>query len=169
MLIGLASLTAALTLLLTGAIAGFFYAYSVSAMPGLDRIEPEHAIRAMQGINEAVRNPVFFVTFFLMPVASLLCCGLTAFLGRRSVAVCFGLAAAVYLFGAFLPTALVNVPMNEALAGARLPADAGELERLWSTYSARWTAWNTVRTLFGLLSLLLVGLGVFAWGAAGRR
>ena len=46
---------------------------------------------------------------------------------------------------AVVPTALVNVPMNEALAAID-PAGV-DAAALWSNYSARWTFWNTVRTL----------------------
>ena len=45
----LTALSVALTLGLTGSIAGFFYAYACSVMVGLDIIDPRHAIVAMQG------------------------------------------------------------------------------------------------------------------------
>jgi len=59
-----------LTLILTGAIAGFFYAYTSSVMRGLDAIPAAHAIVAMQGINATVRNWVFAPAFFGTPVAA---------------------------------------------------------------------------------------------------
>ena len=52
----LAGCLMALTLILTGAIVGFFYAYTSSVMRGLDAIPAAHAIVAMQGINATVRN-----------------------------------------------------------------------------------------------------------------
>jgi uncharacterized membrane protein len=54
--------------------------------------------------------------------------------------------------------------MNEALGHAAVPADPAEAGRLWAEYSARWTWWNTLRTLFSMASLLLVGLGLFLSG-----
>lgn len=160
----LAALAAALSLLLAGVMAGFFYAYSVSAMPGLDRIDGDQAIAAMRGINEAVRNPVFFLSFFGTPVVALITAGLLFLLGEKPAALLLALAGIVYLLGAFLPTAIVNVPMNEALARADLPLSADEVARVWTTYSVRWTGWNTLRTVFSTISLLLVGLGIFVWG-----
>ena len=52
-------------------MTGFFYAFSVAVMPGLDAIDARHSIPAMQSINLLVRNPVFFITFFVTPVAAL--------------------------------------------------------------------------------------------------
>jgi uncharacterized membrane protein len=61
----------------------------------------------------------------------------------------------------------VNVPKNEALDDAHVPTDTNEAARLWSDYSARWTWWNTVRTVFSSISMLLVGLAIFVWGRQG--
>src|SRR4028119_1583110 len=66
----LVSCLMALTLVLTGAIAGFFYAYTSSVMRGLDAIPAAHAIVAMQGINATVRNWIFAPAFFGTPVAA---------------------------------------------------------------------------------------------------
>lgn len=81
------------------------------------------------------------------------------------------LAAATYVLGAFLPTLLVNVPMNEALALASLPRETESASQLWSAYSTRWTWWNSLRTVFSAASLVLVGISIFVcgWQTAGRK
>ncbi|EFG2885686.1 hypothetical protein BO068_004877, partial [Escherichia coli] len=75
---GAALAFAALALILCGAIAGFFYAYSSSVMRGLDATDPRAAIAAMQGINATVRNAFFAPAFFGTPVACLISAGLFA-------------------------------------------------------------------------------------------
>jgi uncharacterized membrane protein len=162
-----AAVSATVTLALTGAMAGFFYAYSFSVMFGLDAIKAEHAISAMQSINRKVLNPVFLATFTLAPVAAAVTGGLLLWLDQTWAAVIFFGAAATYVLGAILPTRVVNVPMNEALDAAPVPADSNDAAKLWSDYSPRWTRWNTIRTAFSTLSLLLVGLGLFVWGRQG--
>lgn len=164
MLSTLAALSAGVTLALTGAMAGLFYAFSVSVMPGLNAIEAEHAIRGMQSINRKILNPVFLATFTLAPVAAAVTGGLLLWHGQTWAAVIIFLAAAAYVLGAIIPTAVVNVPMNEALDAANVPTDPNEAAKLWTDYSGRWTRWNTLRAAFSSLSLLLVGLAVFAWG-----
>lgn len=151
----------AVTLLLTGAIAGFFYAYSSSVMPGLDAIGPVEAIAAMQGINEAVRNPAFALSFFGTPVAGAATAAILLLRRRRAAAAVTALATATYVLGAMLPTAAVNVPMNQALAVVAVPADPAAAAALWADWSARWTWWNGLRTMASLISLLLVGLALF--------
>ena len=136
-----------------GLMAGFFYAFSVCVMPGLDRLPPTEAIGAMQAINVAVRNPVFFVTFFLTPLVAFGAAALAFQMGETRRAASMASAALVYSLLAAVPTALVNVPMNEALAAVE-PArvDAGAV---WTAYSDRWTGWNTMRTVTATLALAL--------------
>jgi uncharacterized membrane protein len=162
--VALTGTSAAITLLLAGAIAGFFYAYSSSVMFGLDAVDPRHAIVSMQGINARVRNAVFFPAFFLTPVAAVVTAGLLVSDGHKVAAGCMAAAATVYVGGGFLPTVLINVPMNEALAIAGVSGNVDEAAKLWSEYSARWSWWNGLRTVFSMISLLLVGAGIYAWG-----
>ena len=157
----LTALSAAVSLGLTGGIAGFFYAYACSVMFGLEAIDPRHAIVAMQGINATVSNAAFAPAFFGTPVAALITALLFAARGRRKAAWLMAAAALVYVAGAFLPTLLINVPMNEALAVTTVPESLTEAARVWSDYARPWIWWNIVRTAFSLLALLLVGLALF--------
>lgn len=61
--------SALVSVVLTGAIFGFFYAWVCSTMWGLDAADPRVAIEAIQEMNASVRNAVFFPAFFLTPVA----------------------------------------------------------------------------------------------------
>jgi uncharacterized membrane protein len=167
MLAALTAVSATVTLALTGAMAGLCFAFSISVMRGLDLIAAEQAIRAMQGINRKIQNPVFLTAFVGAPLAAALTGGLLLWDGRTAAGVVFFLAAASYALGALAPTAVVNVPMNEALDAAAVPTDPGEAARLWSAYSTRWTRWSHRRALFSALSLLLVGLALFVWGRQG--
>lgn len=154
------------TLALAGAMAGFFYAYSMSVMWALDAVDPKAAIASMQSINIIVRNAIFFPAFFGTPVVALIAAGLWWKLGAGQVALLLALAAIVYLAGAFLVTIIANVPMNEALAIATIPADPEQARTLWRNYSGPWTLWNHVRTLASFATLLLVGWALYAAGQA---
>lgn len=147
-------------LLLTGLMAGFFYAFSVCVMPGLDRIAPAAAIEAMQGINEAVQNPVFFITFFLTPVAAAISALVLWRSGNIAAALWIAGGGLTYLLGAFLLTAQINVPMNNALA--LVDPAASNAETIWREYSARWTFWNTMRTTASTLAMLMIAIGLLA-------
>ncbi len=73
----------------------------------------------------------------------------------------FGLAAGLYVAGAFIVTATVNVPMNEALAEVVVPTDTEAARSIWHDYSSAWQFWNTLRTVFSGVSLLLTGLAIY--------
>jgi uncharacterized membrane protein len=157
--------SAAVTIAVTALMAGVFYTFSISVMPGLDQTEAEHAIPAFQNINRAIENPLFFATFFAVPVGSVVTGALLLAAGQRPAAWLFFAAGAVYVLGSALPTMLVNVPMNTALDVVQVPADPGEAARIWSDHASRWVPWNHLRGVSATISVLLVSLGVFVWGS----
>lgn len=154
---------ALVSLLLTGAIFGFFYAWVCSTMWGLDVADPRVAVPAMQAMNASVRNAVFAPAFFGTPVVLFL----TAFVAARQdrvVGGIFAMAGAVYLVGGLILTMAVNVPMNEALAMVELSGDVSEAAAVWADYSPRWQVFNIVRTIASGVALLLVGVGLISLG-----
>lgn len=150
-----------LSLLIIGAIFGFFYAWVCSTMWGLDATDPRVAITAMQTMNASVRNPVFFPAFFLTPVILALTAAIAARQNRVRAAALFFASAVIYAVGALLVTAMVNVPMNDALAQVTVPADSAAAADIWQAYSTPWQFWNTLRTLVCGFALLLTGLAIF--------
>ncbi|MGB7318429.1 MAG: anthrone oxygenase family protein [Planktotalea sp.] len=150
-----------LSLLLAGAIFGFFYAWICSTMWGLDTLEPNTAIAAMNAMNISVRNGVFMPAFFGTPVV-LLITGAVAFLAsQRKVAILILGAGLVYIIGAFIPTASVNVPMNIALEAYSEMLPTAQAQEIWNAYSPRWQFWNTLRTIAASITLMLVGVALY--------
>ena len=151
---------ALISLLLSGAIFGFFYAWICSTMWGLDAADPGVAIRAMQAMNASVRNAVFAPAFFGTGPALLL----TAWVARKAnctaPAMLFAAAGAVYILGGTVLTMTVNVPMNEALAQVTVPDNIEEARAIWQAYSPRWQVFNTIRTVASGLTLLLTGIAL---------
>jgi uncharacterized membrane protein len=154
--------SAYVSIVFSGAIFGFFYAWVCSTMWGLDSADPRVAIEAMQEMNDSVQNAVFFPTFFLTPVVL----GATAWVARRHdrgrAARFFAAAAVAYLVGALIVTMAINVPMNDDLANEAIPTSTAQAQRVWDDYSGPWQAWNTVRTAFSGVSLVLAAIGLAA-------
>ena len=149
-----------LDILLTAAIAGFFYAYTASVMIGFDAADPAMAIRAMQAINANVRNPIFAPSFF-GPVAVGVVLALSYLPRPRGAAAWLAIAGfLIYAGGGLWLTLAVNVPMNEALEGAAVPGDRAAAAGMWRDFSAPWTGWNTARTVFSFASLLCLVLAL---------
>ena len=74
------------SLLLCGAIFGYFYAWICPTHWGLDQIDPNTAITAMQAMKAAVRNMVFAPVFFATPVVLLASARLAFGCGNRRAA-----------------------------------------------------------------------------------
>ncbi|GLX94958.1 anthrone oxygenase family protein [Herbidospora sp. NBRC 101105] len=160
-------IVAGLALLLMGNIAGLFYAYSVSVIPGLNASRADHAVAAMQQINVKILNPLFFASFIGAPLVAALAGVLLLGSGHRGAALLFFAATAVYVLGSFVPTAIVNVPLNNALLAAGEITDPARAARVWAEFAPKWAPWNHLRTVACCVSLLLSGAALFVW--AGDR
>lgn len=148
---------ALISLILTGGIFGFFYAWICSTMWGLDAADPSVAITAMQAMNASVRNAVFAPAFFGTPLILLLTAAVARTQSRKRAARAFAAAGVVYLLGGLVLTMAVNVPMNEALALVAIPQETPAAQRIWNDYSGTWQVWNITRTVFSGISLALAG------------
>lgn len=162
------NLTMALVALtLSAAIFGFFYAWTVSTMWGLDAADPRIAIPAMQAMNASVRNLPFAIAFFGTGPALLL----AALAARRSsprAALWFTAAALTYVLAAMALTMLVNVPMNQALAATPVPQDHAQAQGIWQAYSTRWQTWNQIRTVTSGTAFLMAAAGLVRLAATRR-
>ena len=131
-----------------GLVAGIFFAFSAFIMAALGRLAPEGGISAMQSINVAVLNPMFFFVFFGTAVLALVLT-IAALAGWSPSRLLYLLAGSLlYLAGTIFVTIAFNVPLNNRLAsiGAKSTEGAG----VWKTYISAWTAWNHVRTIAAL-------------------
>lgn len=133
-----------------GIVGGVFFAFSTFVMPALGRIPQPQGIAAMQAINVKAINFGFMFALFGTGVCCLLLAIMIA-LGFGALGAGFVVAGAlIYLAGVVLVTMVANVPRNNALA--RVDPSSGDSARLWEEYLRRWTAWNHVRTLAGILA-----------------
>ena len=141
----------------TALMAGLFYAYSCSVMPGLGRLSDLQFLSAMQSINSAILNPVFFLGF-LSPIVLL---PLSSYLSYSTPVnlrfVCLLLATATYFIGVVGVTGVVNVPLNDALTQFDLKAATSEsLAQQRLLFEALWNMGNLWRTLASFSTSVLV-------------
>lgn len=154
-----ANVLLAASVIATGLMAGLFYGWVVSVIPGTTQLDDGDYVTTMQHINREILTPQFLVPFMGIPVLL----GATAFAQwladdeRRAVLV--GAAAVVYLVGVFGVTAARNVPLNDALGAFDLPAatPSGLAERR-ASYEGPWNRWNAIRTAANLAAFILVAI-----------
>jgi uncharacterized membrane protein len=138
----------------SGLMAGLFFAFSVSVMPALRRLQPSSGLAAMQAINRAILNPVFMLVFVgtaLVAAALAVSTLWTWDDGGAELRLAGGLC---YLIGAFGITAAYHVPRNNAIDSLDTMDEASAAK--WSTYLAEWVPWNHVRALASTASLVLL-------------
>lgn len=144
----------------TALMGGLFYAYSCSVTPGLGRLSDAGYLLAMQSINRAILNPVFFASFLGSVVLLPLCTWAYFSYAVSPGSWCLLGATFVYFAGVFGVTIGGNVPLNNALDKADFAA-AGEAELAMhrAAFERRWNRLNTVRTVAAVLTVALVIAG----------
>jgi uncharacterized membrane protein len=141
----------------TALMAGVFYSYSTSITLGLKMLPDPEYIAAMQSINKAIQNPVFFIAF----LGSLLLLPVSSYMNySHSVSTKFLLilgATIIYLAGVFCVTAFGNIPLNNTLEKFDLLNASNEAITLQrKSFEIRWNNLNTIRTISSIVSLILI-------------
>ncbi len=146
-----------LTALFSALMAGLFYAFTCSVTVGLKLLPNAEYIAAMQAINKAIQNPLFFICFFgillLLPF-----CTYLQFSAPSSTQFWLMLfASIIYFAGVVATTIFGNIPLNNALEKFGLlnaSTDAINLQR--SLFEIKWNTLNTIRTISSIASLSLI-------------
>ena len=130
-------------------------------MSSLNAQPPASAIATMNTVNTMIVNPPFMLFFMGTPlvcVALLRSCfkeGIGTSLDNK----CTAAGALTLLLAEFLLTLIVHIPKNDALAayaGIGSAADAS----VWDEYYTSWTAWNHVRMLASISTVVLLSLAL---------
>lgn len=136
----------------SGVMAGVYLAFSSFIMRSLATLGADEGSAAMNAINTCILRSSFMPLFFGSTVVAAALAGIGIWQWgdlRATLAVAAGLT---YVGGMFVVTAAFNVPLNTALANAQRGPAA---EQMWTTYTKRWTRWNTLRAVASLLTLAL--------------
>ncbi|HZJ05422.1 MAG TPA: anthrone oxygenase family protein [Nocardioidaceae bacterium] len=143
-----------------GLNAGLFYAFSVSVMLGLRRVDDRAFVHVMQQINVAILNGWFAIIFVGPGMLTILAAALQLVTGNRS-ALLWTVAGLVCYTAMIAITLRVNVPLNNQLAGEGEPDQVADLRAVRERFEGRWVRWNIARTVasaaaFGCLACALV-------------
>lgn len=148
------------TVTCTALMAGLFYSYSCSVVLGLRSLPDANYIMAMQSINRAIQNPIFFIGF----LGTLLLLPLNTYMNySQPLQVKFWLflsATILYFLGVFCVTAFGNIPLNNTLEKFNLLNASNEtIKSQRAAFEGRWNNLNTIRTFASVLSLILLIIG----------
>jgi uncharacterized membrane protein len=123
----------------SGLIAGLFFGFGTAVMPGLAKTDDRTFVATMQGINEAILNPVFLTVY----VAPIVCLGVAAFTGPARPWV---IAALILYVATAVITGAGNIPLNDALVAVGLPDSPSALEAARADFEKPWNRLHLART-----------------------
>ena len=150
----------ALSTVLCTLVAGFLLAFTVVVMPGIQTLSDHDFLQSFKVIDRVIQNnqPVFMLVWLgsVLTILAATWIGVTQLAGMERLLVI--IAATLYIFGAQLPTAVVNVPLNNQLQAQDLGTQTDtELQASREAFEPRWIRWNTIRTIVSIgTSVLLV-------------
>lgn len=137
----------------TGWMAGMFFAFSYSVMPGLARVDDRTFVVAMQHINDATNeSAIFGLTFSVAAILVGAAAVVHHRLGLRTATWWILAALALYLVAVGI-TAAVHIPLNEALDAAETPGQAAR-----AAFEVPWNSAHLARTISGALALACLSL-----------
>lgn len=143
-------------IVMVGLMAGLFFGWMVSVIPGLSRIGDNNYIATMQSINVAIVNPAFVIPFMLTPLVLASAGVLEYRAGNQRRAWLLGLAAATYATGVLGVTVGGNIPLNNTLDAFDLNnATTSEAAEQRTSYEGPWNRWHLGRTVANAVSLAL--------------
>lgn len=144
-----------LATLLCSLVAGFLFAFSVVAMPGIGRLSDKEFLRAFQAMDRVIQdNQPLFMLVWLGSVLALIASALLGFGQVEGLDRLLLMGATlVYLLGVQASTIGINIPLNNRLQALDAEAaDEAELSAARAAFEGRWNRWNRSRTAWACLS-----------------
>ncbi|MEU9319668.1 DUF1772 domain-containing protein [Streptomyces sp. NPDC048295] len=157
-----------MSVIAVGLMAGLFFAFDVSVMPGLARTDDRLYAEAMRNFNQVIDDSGLFALIFLGALAVTVAVAVIEYRkGSRAVALWAGGASALYVV-ALLVTFTVNIPLNNELATIADPAKASDLSVV-DKFKGVWETTNIMRTLLCTAALGCLAHSLKLHGRAGVR
>ncbi|GIJ29985.1 membrane protein [Micromonospora qiuiae] len=129
----------------TGLVAGVFFAYACSVMPGLAATDDRTLIGTMQSINRKIINGWFLSAFLGGPL--LVAVAVAGYVGDGGAVLGWLVAALLCHLVTLGVTGRCNVPLNNRLEAAGPVERITDLTAVRQWFEAPWVRWNLVRTV----------------------
>ena len=142
--------TLLLATFLCSLVAGFLFAFAVVAMPGLGRLDDGAFLRAFQVMDRVIQeSQPLFMLVWVGSAVTLLAAAIMGFGQLDGIARLLLIGVAVlYIAGVQLPTAAINVPLNNRLQTLDIATMKGaERRAARAAFEPRWNRWNVARTV----------------------
>lgn len=140
-------------------VAGFLFAFAVVVMPGIRTLGDGDFLHAFQAMDRVIQNnqPLFMLVWIGSVIALLASAALGFGQLDGTGRVLLIAAVLVYVLGVQLPTAAINVPLNNTVQTLAIAdMDETELETARQGFESRWNYSNVTRAVLASLASLLL-------------
>lgn len=131
-----------LTALLTGIIAGLFFAFTYDVNIAFEQLTASEYAKNMELINVSIRNVYFGSVWFPSVVVPVIALALSWRRYRSPSFLLLLVGFLIYLVGSFLVTTQINIPLNYYLESWDIASPPSD----WMEVRDSWNWWNSVRT-----------------------
>lgn len=135
--------------LLVTLVAGIVLTFAVVVMPGIRSLKDHDFLLAFKVMDRVIQrnHPVFMLVWIGSIVALVVSTGLGLFQLVGLDRTLLVLASVIYIAGLVVPTAAINVPLNNELQKLDLDTmTEAELREFRLRFEPTWNRWNIIRT-----------------------
>ena len=143
--------------LLCSLVAGFLIAFAIVVMPGIATSSDLEFLKAFKTIDRVIQNnqPVFIIIWLGSAIAVVVLAALSGWQLSGIDRILAISAAGIYLVGVQLPTATINIPLNNRLQNEDLESlPESELADLRKDFETPWLFWNWIRTFVATITTI---------------
>lgn len=151
--------TILLSALLCSMVAGLVFTFAIIVMPGLKNLGDLAFLQSFKAMDRVIQNnqPVFVLVWLGSAVVLLASTLLGIWQLDGLDRIILVVACVIYLIGVHVPTITINIPMNNHLQSQDLESiTESELLKIKAGFESRWLRWNTIRTVFAILTTALL-------------
>lgn len=139
-----------LTALLTGIIAGLFFAFTYDVNIAFEQLTASEYAKNMELINVSIRNPYFGSVWFPSVVVPVIALALSWRRYRSTSFLLLLVGFLIYLIGCFLVTTQIHLPLNAYLESWNIASPPSD----WIEVRDSWNWWNSVRTWASIIAFV---------------
>lgn len=155
----LVQLAIVISALLCSLVAGLVLTFAIIVMPGIGNLSKREFLKSFKAMDRIIQNnqPVFMLIWIGSVLALLASTVLGVWWLESLDRLLLTVACAVYIFGVQVPTAMINIPLNNDLQSKDLDAmTESALQATTEKFAPRWQRWNNIRTFFAILTTVLL-------------
>lgn len=147
------------TTLLVTLVAGIVLSFAVVVMLGIRSLSDRNFLQAFKAIDRVIQknHPVFMLVWIGSILTLAMTSGLGLFILEGFDRIILVTACAIYIFGVMLPTAIINIPLNNELQKLNLIAMSDtDLKEFRSKFESTWNRWNISRTIIAIATAVIL-------------